>query len=786
MCRSSPHRRVPEGVLEQVAGGRVVAAAGAQLGAAHERHAAVGVRPELREQPLGLRELPLGGVEVTTEHVQRRELGQRRGDPPAVARRPGSARSRTRRGPPSPPARPRSRRSAHARTAPSRAATDPDRRPAPSASPLARSAIAGEHRDDRARSRRAAGGRAGRRRRAAPAHARSPRCGSAGGATPGSVQVTIASASMTSSGSVSPPAPSPARSQASASSRAPFSAQNHRRIVAIRSAVPPSPVSPRKRIAASTLSRSSRSRASQVSWSAPAEVRIGLGDQRREVRGVRPTQGRQLPGALGLLLGVLADRLEHPPARVAPAPLDPEQRAVHERRTAGRRRRVPRPRRRRRRPPPRRGVAPAGNTDSRRARRRSGSLSRSQLQSTTARRVRWRPAAARLPAGEQAEAVVQAVGELLERHRAQPRRGELDRERQAVDAAADVRHDRRRRLVEREVGRGRRGALREQAAPPPPPRSGPTGASASPPMPSGSRLVARIRRPRAAGEQAVGQLGRGDDDVLAVVEDEQRIAGAERIEQARLRIGGRCAPVGQRRLAQRRARRARRATSPSRVAERGQLHEPRRARRARRELEGEPRLARAARPDERDEPVASEQVAGALQVAPRGRRSSSARRAGCRAAAARRPRPRRTARCASCSSGDGIAPSSSSSAVRSSSYAASASAWRPASASARMRSAPSRSSSGCSAASSVELGDVLRGRTLRDRGGDEVDAAPRAAASSRRSASAAGSPRQSASASPEQRRRAPAGRPRAARAAPSRASRSKRSASTSSGPTASR
>ena len=50
-------------------------------------------------------------------------------------------------------------------------------------------------------------------------------------------------------------------------------------------------------------------------------------------------------------------------------------------------------------------------------------------------------------------------------------------------------------------------------------------------MPSGSRLVARIRRPRAAGQQLIGEPGDGVDEVLAVVEQQQHLAVGESVLQ---------------------------------------------------------------------------------------------------------------------------------------------------------------------------------------------------------------------------------------------------------------
>ena len=364
------------------------------------------------------------------------------------------------------------------------------------------------------------------------------------------------------------------------------------------------------------------------------------------MRRVRLAQARELARPLGLLLGVLADRLEHPPARRAGS-ADAEQRAVDERAeqvedlvgvhaVAGAHRldRVERRAGGEHGEPP--GEPPLGL-----AQEVPAPVDDRAQRPLTARRGAAAP-------GEQAEAVVQAVGELLERHRPQPGGGELDRQRQAVDPPAHVRDDRRRRLVEREVGRRRRGALGEQ-------QHGrlllqrPDGGERL--AADGERLAARRQdpQPRAAGEQAIGELRRGHDDVLAVVEHEQRVARAERVEQPRLRVGRRRPAVRHRRLAEaeRAEHRGREALA---VAERRELDEPRRPRahgpraRARGGSCPRRRSRRASRAGARER--SPTRAAGP----PPGRRSSSARPAGCRAVRApTATSPRRTARCASCS-----------------------------------------------------------------------------------------------------------------------------------------
>jgi hypothetical protein len=66
------------------------------------------------------------------------------------------------------------------------------------------------------------------------------------------------------------------------------------------------------------------------------------------------------------------------------------------------------------------------------------------------------------PAGEQREPVVEPGKQLVHAERAHPPRGELERERQAVEPSADRRDRGRGALVEGEPGRGRRGPRREQ------------------------------------------------------------------------------------------------------------------------------------------------------------------------------------------------------------------------------------------------------------------------------------------------------------------------------------
>jgi hypothetical protein len=204
---------------------------------------------------------------------------------------------------------------------------------------------------------------------------------------------------------------------------------------------------------------------------------------------------------------------------------------------------------------------------------------------------------------------VQAGRKLVERHGAQPRRGQLDRERQPVDAPADVGDE---PLVEHEPGRGGRRAVGEQ-------RDGGgrvQRADGRQRLPADrQRLPARGEDAQAgaAGEQAIGEPRRRHDDVLAVVQDDQRVPGGQRVEEARLRVGGHGAAVGERGGAEP-ERAEHRGGERVGVTERGQLDEPRRDVRAGGHLQREARLARAAGPDERHEPVAGQQLLGAPQI----------------------------------------------------------------------------------------------------------------------------------------------------------------------------
>ena len=215
---------------------------------------------------------------------------------------------------------------------------------------------------------------------------------------------------------------------------------------------------------------------------------------------------------------------------------------------------------------------------------------------------------------EHVEAVAQARGDLLERQRGRAGRGELDGQRHAVQTPADLLH-------------GAGGAVRGIEARP---RRG--GALAEQPLGLGQRghppgdLVGAAQRLAARGQDAhagpgaqnlLGQAGARVDQVLAVVENEQRLArGQMRHErlQGRARCGDRHADGQRRRLRHERGvAEARQVDEPSAV---GQLRQ-----RVRRDLERQPRLAAAPGAGERHEPGA--RPAGARCPRARARRPTN-------------------------------------------------------------------------------------------------------------------------------------------------------------------
>ena len=190
------------------------------------------------------------------------------------------------------------------------------------------------------------------------------------------------------------------------------------------------------------------------------------------------------------------------------------------------------------------------------------------------------------------------LGQLGERHRAQPGGGHLEGERQAVDATDELGHEMPvERAVER-AGRRRRGALAEQLDGR---RVGPGGrqrgrargrARRRAPAARGSSPARRSRSPlrRSCGTISAS----GVEDVLAVVEHEQGVDGAGRLEQRPLRAGaagrGRAAIVDTTPAAS-----STRASSTTGAPRSYPLRD------LAGDVGGQARLADAAGPDERDE-----------------------------------------------------------------------------------------------------------------------------------------------------------------------------------------
>ncbi len=178
---------------------------------------------------------------------------------------------------------------------------------------------------------------------------------------------------------------------------------------------------------------------------------------------------------------------------------------------------------------------------------------------------------------QQAEPIVQPRGDLLDRQGAHARRGQLDRQRDPLQAAADLGHRGRIRLAHAEADPGRPGAVQEQ-----PTRSIALQVSDCPYRAGDGercdhpdRLAVDVKRlaaghegahARAGGEQRADQRGARGHQVLAVVQDEERLARTHVIRQD----GGRLPPG---RLAHSERRRHHRRNEP-RIGDAGQLDQP--------------------------------------------------------------------------------------------------------------------------------------------------------------------------------------------------------------------
>ena len=176
-------------------------------------------------------------------------------------------------------------------------------------------------------------------------------------------------------------------------------------------------------------------------------------------------------------------------------------------------------------------VKPPANTARRRSSVCSSAESRSWLQSSDARRVWWRSQCGARPAGEQAEAVRETARDLLDREHPQACRRQLDRERYPVQLAAQSGHRLDVLIGEGEAGthlarRARRTAPpRQNRRAPRPPRQEATGAepaSRSRRRRRAARGWSPARRPRDSLQKRLGDLGARLEQVLAVVEHDQR------------------------------------------------------------------------------------------------------------------------------------------------------------------------------------------------------------------------------------------------------------------------
>ena len=183
-----------------------------------------------------------------------------------------------------------------------------------------------------------------------------------------------------------------------------------------------------------------------------------------------PAGALELAGCLELLAGVLADRLEHPEARLAVGVLaEAQQQALLDERVEvfeGVARAV--------RVADGRGRLEPEAADEHGQAPKQRLLALEQQVVAPGDRVAQRALAlvgVQRAAGQQGQALVEAAQERLRRERAHPRCGQLDRERQAVEPAADLRD-------------GRGVLVGEPGSPRPPPaparrRARPTSASAS-------------------------------------------------------------------------------------------------------------------------------------------------------------------------------------------------------------------------------------------------------------------------------------------------------------------
>ncbi len=231
---------------------------------------------------------------------------------------------------------------------------------------------------------------------------------------------------------------------------------------------------------------------------------------------------------------------------------------------------------------------------------------------------------------EEAEAVVETVGDLARGEHPQPGGGQFDGERQPVQPAADLGAGGGGRLVrvDTETGAGGGTAFGEQAQCHGV-RQGFDGAHELARHAEGFAAGGQDGQPGAAGEEVVGEGGGGPDDVLAVVQQDQHPARGAVLGEPYEGVGGRA--VGGPQLLRPRpaehglagAERAEYGLGHGvRVVHGGQLHQPDPVgpvpRDGLRRLLGQPRLARPAGAEQGDEPGTGEVLAqgGHVRVPP--------------------------------------------------------------------------------------------------------------------------------------------------------------------------
>ena len=280
--------------------------------------------------------------------------------------------------------------------------------------------------------------------------------------------------------------------------------------------------------------------------------------------------------AVELLGRELADRLEHREALAAPVGGAPDQALVDERCEHVDDVDVGQPVAARRRHRSTASICATGRRTACGTAARSSSSSRSWLHAIVSRSVRCRSGQVARAAAQDVEPPRQPIAQLLDREQAQPCRRELDRERQPVEARADLRRPRRvlvgqgrSRVAPRSRARRTGGRPRTRRAPRPTARSTRASrearaarrrSSCSPRTCSDSRLVTMHAQVRTQPEE-VGDVVRGRHHLLEVVEDEQQVALADLFGDGRRRSRAgrepRCRGPGRSREARRRRRRRR-------------------------------------------------------------------------------------------------------------------------------------------------------------------------------------------------------------------------------------